>query len=63
MNVKGEADTYAGRRGWQVVKKDVDDLKAVKDARSVSFVDMDEDVSASELCVSTQGWLTMCRER
>ncbi|KAL1702182.1 hypothetical protein EV121DRAFT_262329 [Schizophyllum commune] len=33
----------SGRRGWQVVKKDVDDLKAVKDARSVSFVDMDED--------------------
>ena len=32
-----------------MVKKDVDDLKAVKDARSVSFVDMDEDVSTLDL--------------
>ena len=35
----------AGRRGWQVVRKDVDPLLAVQDARSVAFLDMDEDVS------------------
>lgn len=47
--VNRDTDANAGRRGWQVVKKDVDDLKAVKDARSVSFVDMDEDVSTLDL--------------
>lgn len=36
-----------GRRGWQVVKKDADPLLAVEDARSVAFLDMDEDVSIS----------------
>ncbi|KAI0713583.1 integrin alpha N-terminal domain-containing protein [Earliella scabrosa] len=32
-----------GKRGWQVVKKDADPLYAVEDARSVAFLDMDED--------------------
>ncbi|KLO15303.1 hypothetical protein SCHPADRAFT_914476 [Schizopora paradoxa] len=32
-----------GRRGWHVVKKDVDVMNAIKDARSVSFFDVDED--------------------
>lgn len=34
-------------RGWQVATEDVASLDSVKDARSVSFIDMDEDVSAS----------------
>ncbi|KAH9890573.1 hypothetical protein C8Q73DRAFT_793017 [Cubamyces lactineus] len=33
----------SGRRGWHVVKKDVDPLKNIQDARSVAFLDMDED--------------------
>ncbi|KAI0831660.1 integrin alpha N-terminal domain-containing protein [Trametes gibbosa] len=32
-----------GRRGWQVVKKDVSPLAGVQDARSIAFLDMDED--------------------
>ncbi|KAI8999088.1 hypothetical protein BD414DRAFT_476952 [Trametes punicea] len=32
-----------GRRGWRVVKKDVNPLTNVRDARSVAFLDMDED--------------------
>ncbi|KAJ3892409.1 hypothetical protein GG344DRAFT_87791 [Lentinula edodes] len=32
-----------GKRGWQVVKKGVESLEEVKDARGISFVDMDED--------------------
>ncbi|KAJ7581491.1 hypothetical protein C8J56DRAFT_833576 [Mycena floridula] len=31
------------KRGWQVIKKDVESLEAVTDAVSVSFLDMDED--------------------
>lgn len=34
-----------GKRGWQAVKKGVESLEEVKDARGISFVDMDEDVS------------------
>lgn len=34
-----------GKRGWQVATKGVKSLEAVKDARGISFVDMDEDVS------------------
>ncbi|KAI0648361.1 hypothetical protein C8Q79DRAFT_906145 [Trametes meyenii] len=33
----------SGRRGWHVVKKDVDPLVSVQDARSAAFLDMDED--------------------
>ncbi|KAE9384582.1 hypothetical protein BT96DRAFT_1026852 [Gymnopus androsaceus JB14] len=32
-----------GKRGWQVATKGVKSLEAVKDARGISFVDMDED--------------------
>ena len=34
----------AGRRGWKVVKTGVESLQAINDARSVSFLDLDEDV-------------------
>ncbi|KAL1947265.1 hypothetical protein VTO73DRAFT_14226 [Trametes versicolor] len=32
-----------GRRGWEVVRKDVGPLVGVQDARSLAFLDMDED--------------------
>ncbi|KAI0781429.1 hypothetical protein BD413DRAFT_463176 [Trametes elegans] len=32
-----------GRRGWHVVKKHVEPLDRIQDARSVAFLDMDED--------------------
>ncbi|KAI0628726.1 hypothetical protein C8Q77DRAFT_1067117 [Trametes polyzona] len=32
-----------GRRGWHLVKKDVGPLVGVQDARSIAFLDMDED--------------------
>jgi len=35
----------SGRRGWQVSTEGVKSLEAIRDARSVSFLDMDEDVS------------------
>ncbi|KAJ6620330.1 hypothetical protein B0H10DRAFT_2163572 [Mycena sp. CBHHK59/15] len=36
-----------GRRGWKVATKGTESLDAVKDARSVSFLDMDEDDGGS----------------
>jgi len=33
-----------GRRGWTQVKKGVESLDAIKDARGVAFLDLDEDV-------------------
>lgn len=47
--VAGCSSDGLGRRGWQVVKKDVDPLLSVQDARSVAFLDMDEDVSAEHV--------------
>ena len=41
----GCAADGSGRRGWTVAKKGAEYLDAVKDARGVSFLDMDEDVS------------------
>jgi integrin alpha FG-GAP repeat containing protein 1 len=38
-----------GRRGFELVTKGAEPLEAVKDARGVSFLDMDEDVS---ICTS-----------
>ncbi|CDO68919.1 hypothetical protein BN946_scf185000.g62 [Trametes cinnabarina] len=32
-----------GRRGWQMIKKDVGPLVGIQDARSVAFLDLDED--------------------
>lgn len=44
--VAGCTSNGNGRRGWHIVKKDADPLYAVTDARSVAFLDMDEDVSS-----------------
>ncbi|GLB35509.1 putative repeat domain in Vibrio, Colwellia, Bradyrhizobium and Shewanella [Lyophyllum shimeji] len=41
--VVGCSSSGSGRRGWQVAKKNTDALDAVRDARSVSFLDLDED--------------------
>jgi integrin alpha FG-GAP repeat containing protein 1 len=43
-NLVGCAKNGSGRRGWKVATKGVETLEAVKDARSVTFLDMDEDV-------------------
>ena len=50
--VAGCSSDGSGRRGWQVVKKDVDPLLSVQDARSVAFLDMDEDVGAEHVRVA-----------
>ena len=42
--VVGCAKDGSGSRGWRLAQKGVESLQAVKDARSLSFVDMDEDV-------------------
>ncbi|KAG6896961.1 hypothetical protein C0992_005022 [Termitomyces sp. T32_za158] len=34
-----------GRRGWEVAKSGADPLSTIKDARSVAFLDVDEDVN------------------
>ncbi|KAF5324887.1 hypothetical protein D9611_004159 [Ephemerocybe angulata] len=41
--VPGCAADGSGTRGWKVATKDVETLDAITDARSVSFLDMDED--------------------
>ena len=48
--VPGCSQDGSGRRGWHVLKKDVDPLKNIQDARSVAFLDMDEDVSSRGWC-------------
>ncbi|EMD34350.1 hypothetical protein CERSUDRAFT_117229 [Gelatoporia subvermispora B] len=42
-NVAGCAASGSGRRGWNVVKKGADPLKGIQDARSIAFLDVDED--------------------
>ncbi|KIM49554.1 hypothetical protein M413DRAFT_438743 [Hebeloma cylindrosporum] len=42
-NLVGCAQDGSGRRGWKLATKGVETLEAVKDARSVTFLDMDED--------------------
>lgn len=44
-NIVGCGTHGSGRRGWKLATKGVETLEAVKDARSVTFLDMDEDVS------------------
>jgi hypothetical protein len=39
----------SGKRGWKVATKEVKALSDIKDARSVSFLDMDEDVGPTFL--------------
>ena len=46
-DVPGCAADGTGHRGWQVATKDVETLEGITDARSVSFVDLDEDVGGS----------------
>ena len=46
-NVAGCNGDGSGKRGWHTVKKDVDPLHAIQDARSVAFLDMDEDVCSA----------------
>ncbi|TFY59525.1 hypothetical protein EVJ58_g5711 [Rhodofomes roseus] len=43
--VAGCGSSTKNRRGWSVVKKGIDPLKGIHDARSVAFFDMDEDGS------------------
>ena len=47
--IPGCATNDHGKRGYEVVTKDVEVLEKIKDARSLSFVDMDEDVRS--LCI------------
>lgn len=46
------------RRGWKIVTKDVESLEAIQDARSVAFLDMDEDVRLAFPAVPFS-WLTL----
>ncbi|RDB23975.1 T-cell immunomodulatory protein [Hypsizygus marmoreus] len=41
--IVGCSSSGAGRRGWQVATKGAESLAAIKDARALSFLDMDED--------------------
>lgn len=43
-----QSDT--GRRGWNMATKGVEILDGIKDARSLSFLDMDEDVCPGVFC-------------
>lgn len=42
--VVGCSASGTGRRGWSVAKKGAEPLNTIKDARAVSFMDLDEDV-------------------
>ena len=52
VGVVGCEKDGSGRRGWEVATEGVESLEAVKDARSLSFLDMDEDVSFDLLLLS-----------
>lgn len=41
----------SGRRGWEPAKSGADPLSTIKDARSVAFLDVDEDVNICAGCV------------
>lgn len=63
IGVVGCANDGAGNRGWKVATKGVETLQAVKDARSLSFLDMDEDVSFDLLLITSDSFYMMGRER
>jgi integrin alpha FG-GAP repeat containing protein 1 len=46
VGVAGCAKGGSEKRGWKVATQGVETLQAVKDARSLSFLDMGEDVSS-----------------
>jgi integrin alpha FG-GAP repeat containing protein 1 len=56
--VSGCGADGSGHRGWKLATKDVDSLATVTDARSVSFVDLDEDVSHFVLILEREVILT-----
>jgi integrin alpha FG-GAP repeat containing protein 1 len=43
-DVAGCSASGTGRRGWLVAKKGAESLNTIKDARGLSFLDLDEDV-------------------
>ena len=45
--VAGCTEDGSGRRGWEIATKGVEALQNVQDARSLSFLDIDEDVSGA----------------
>jgi integrin alpha FG-GAP repeat containing protein 1 len=51
VGVVGCGNDGSGERGWEVATQGVESLQAVKDARSLSFLDMDEDVSFDFLLI------------
>lgn len=64
VGVVGCGKDGSGKRGWKVATKGVESLQAVKDARSLSFLDMDEDVSFYFLLIlASNSFSLMGRER
>jgi hypothetical protein len=68
-DVAGCSPGGSGKRGWQLADKDVGSLEAIKDARSISFLDMDEDVgTVSSYCVDQSNlpyrehWTSWCSD-
>jgi hypothetical protein len=45
MGISGCGQDMSGERGWQELLKGAEPLNRVRDARGISFIDMDEDVS------------------
>ena len=72
VDVVGCGKDGSGKRGWKVATQGVESLQAVKDARSLSFLDMDEDVSfdllllilvSNSLSIGGQGTLDILVQR
>lgn len=73
VGVAGCEKDGSGKRGWKVATEGVESLEAVKDARSLSFLDMDEDVSfdllsllilaSDSLSIDVQGTLDILVQR
>jgi integrin alpha FG-GAP repeat containing protein 1 len=47
VGLGGCSKSGAGRRGWKIATKGVEALENIKDARSITFLDTDEDVRCS----------------